>query len=193
MTHLTPGELVDAVEQTLAPDRQRHLADCAPCREQLADLGGVLADVRAVEVPEPSPLFWERLSEYVRRSIAAVRPSPPRPARWFDWSVLAPLGALAVVVLALVAAVPHGAEEVARLRLAMSLAGDNLETEAPVDSDDHWELMAALVGDVDFDAVDQTGMTIAPGTADEVVLQLTSAEQEELVRLLREELERSGG
>jgi hypothetical protein len=193
MTHLTPDEFVDAVERTLAPNRQQHLADCEPCRERLARLGGVLAEVHAVEVPEPSPLFWDHLSENVRRSVAAEPRVPPRPARWFDWPVLVPLGALAGLLLALVSAVPHGAADVARLQLAMSLAGDSLETDAAVDSDDHWELMAMLVGEVDFDAVDQEGITAAPGTVDAVLPQLTSAEQQELMRLLREELEGSGG
>jgi hypothetical protein len=49
-------------------------------------------------------------------------------------------------------------------------------------------MMAALIGEVDLDTAEQAGMMVTPGTADKVALQLTSAEREELVRLVREEL-----
>ena len=52
--------------------------------------------------------------------------------------------------------------------------------------------MFDLVGDVDLDSVVDSGLLGRPGTAERALVHLTSGEQEELVRLLREEL-RSGG
>jgi hypothetical protein len=188
MTHLSTDEVVDAVEQTLAVERQAHLAHCGHCAEQVARLRSVLTDVHRVEIPEPSPLFWERLSDNVRRAIASEPAPPRRRARWFEWPVLVPLGALAVLVLALVSAVPQGPAGLDQIRLALSAGGDALDADAPVDSPEaEWEMMAALVGDVDFDSDDHT-LAATPGAAEKVVMQLTSAERQELIRLVREEL-----
>jgi hypothetical protein len=193
MTHLSSDELVDAIEETLTVERLAHLTACDACAEQLAQLRGVLADVGGVEVSEPSPLFWEQLSVSVRRAIAEEAASSPRQWRWFNWPVLVPVGALGALVLALVSAVPQGADRLLQVQLAMSGATETLDADMPADADAHWDLMAALIGDLDFDGEEPTGMNAMPGTADQAVLQLSSAEQQELVRLLREELDRSGG
>jgi hypothetical protein len=193
MTHLTADELVDAVDGRLSQVLQTHLAGCDGCREKLADLAGVLAEVRAVDVPEPSPLFWERLSDNVRSAVAADSARPPIVARWFEWPVLVPLGALALLVFALVSVVPQGAHDLWRTQLAMSTGVDADDVGTALDADTHWELMAALIGDVDVEAAEQAGMSAVPGSADDVVSHLSSAEQQELGRLLREELKSSGG
>jgi hypothetical protein len=62
MTHLTPDELIDAIEGLLAADRQAHLAACDECQSQLASLSMTLSDAKASGVPEPSPLFWQHFS-----------------------------------------------------------------------------------------------------------------------------------
>ena len=43
MTHLTPDELIDAMEGLLAADRQGHLATCEKCQAQLAGLSELQA------------------------------------------------------------------------------------------------------------------------------------------------------
>jgi hypothetical protein len=53
-------------------------------------------------------------------------------------------------------------------------------------------MMFDLVGEVDLDSVVDSGLLGRPGTAERALVHLTASEQEELVRLLREEL-RSGG
>ena len=65
--------------------------------------------------------------------------------------------------------------------------------ESALDADAHWEMVSALIGDLDLNAAQQAGLATLPGTADQAGLQLTSAEQQELLRLLREELQRAGG
>jgi hypothetical protein len=114
-------------------------------------------------------------------------------ARWFEWPVLVPLGALALLVFALVSVVPQGAHDLWRTQLAMSTGVDADDVGTALDADTHWELMAALIGDVDVEAAEQAGMSAVPGSADDVVSHLSSAEQQELGRLLREELKSSGG
>ena len=58
MTHLTPDELIDAMEGLLAGERQSHLAACELCQRELAGLSNALTEAKQVSVPEPSPLFW---------------------------------------------------------------------------------------------------------------------------------------
>ena len=189
MTHLTPDEFIDAVEHSLAPARRGHLASCAPCREQTALVAAMLREAEAVSAVEPSPLFWDHFSDRVRATIASEGSAPSRPARWFDWPVLAPFAALALLVLALVSSLPPSVTPVDRVS-GMLPAGTERADET--ENADQWALMLDLVGEVDLDSVVESGLLGRPGAAERALLHLTSSEQEELVRLLREEL-RSGG
>jgi anti-sigma-K factor RskA len=98
--HLKAGELVDLVEGTRPESSAPHLAACAACRQQLADARAMMALATDVAVPEPSPLFWDHLSDRVRQAVAA-EPEPRR--SWIPsltWTrVLVPVASLAVVAL----------------------------------------------------------------------------------------------
>jgi hypothetical protein len=183
MTHLNADELLDALEGLLAPERQAHLASCEACRQQLEDLQSVLHEARQVSVPEPSPLFWEHLSRRVRTAID-VEPLPAGGfTAWLRWPVLAPVAALALVVLALLVAMPIREES----------PGTALEVadQDPLLSDENWVMVADLVGDVDWDMARAAGVSPEPGVVDQAVLELTPEEQQELTRLLRAELMRA--
>src|SRR5687768_14981786 len=104
MNHLTPDELIDAVERSLSPARSAHLAECARCTLEVAQLSTILDDSRAAKVPEPSPLYWDHFSSRVRTAIAA-EPIAPRVARWFQWPVLVPVAGLALLVFTLLSTV----------------------------------------------------------------------------------------
>ena len=69
MTHLTPDELIDAMEGLLSEERQAHLATCEQCQRELAGLSSALSEAKQVSVPEPSPLFWPNFSQRVRMAI----------------------------------------------------------------------------------------------------------------------------
>ena len=57
--HVKPDELVDIAEGTRAESSAPHLATCDDCRRQLADVRTMMSAAAEVEVPEPSPLFWD--------------------------------------------------------------------------------------------------------------------------------------
>ena len=182
MTHLTSEELIDAVEGTIDEARQPHLDTCDVCRQQVADLASVLGEALAVAVPEPSPLFWEHLSQRVRTVIAAEPPAAGGWGSWLRWPVLAPIAALALIVMALAVAFPREA------RIAPEVAtGEASDTTL----DDRFTLVADLVGDFDWETAVSAGLTVAPGAADRAVLELTALEQQELTRLLQAELTRA--
>jgi anti-sigma factor RsiW len=191
MTHLAPDELIDGVDGTLAPGRRGHLDACAACRHELASLRALLHDVRTAPVPEPSPLFWDRLSVRVRQAIDEDSASTPA-GRWFTWPVLAPVAALALVVLALVTSVSD------RSIVAVSSADDVVTSDLGADSgtaaeiEDQWAVLAELVADLDLESANAEGIVAPLGAADAAVWRLSTLEQQELARLLREEL-RAGG
>jgi hypothetical protein len=182
MTHLTPDELIDAMEGMLAADRQAHLASCEPCRAQLDDLVSVLQEAKQVSVPEPSPLFWNHLSQRVRVAIDQEPAADSVWAAWLRWQVLLPLGAAAMLILGLMLTMP-------------------IDHEAPDDSPivdstvlepagESWGAVEDLVGHLDIETASAAGV-IEPGVAELALLELTAEEQQELTRLLQAELTRA--
>ena len=178
MTHLTPDELIDAMESPLASERRAHLSACGECRRQLEDLAGVLSEAKQASVAEPSPLYWQQFSRRVNESIdTQLTAAWPQ---WLRWPALLPLGALAMVVVALMMAVP------AQPRVE-SIDAD---MPSPVAAQDTWASFADLVGTLDVDVAAEAGV-IEPGVADRAVVHLTAEERQELSRLLQAELTRA--
>lgn len=184
MTHLTSDELIDAIDGLLTADRQSHLQGCEQCQRELAGLSSVLADAKQLSVPDPSPLFWPHFSERVRTAIdAEAEPGANWPG-WLRWQVLLPLGAVAMIILALMIAVPKTDPA--------DPYTNNSAPQAPQTASDEasWATVADLVGDLDVETASAAGV-IGPGFADQAVLQLTTEEQLELTRLLKAELTRA--
>jgi len=189
MRHLTPTELVDALDGTLSADRTAHLTSCEACSRQQRQLLNLLAETRQVDVPEPSPLFWERLGDRVRVAIHHEPPAVRRP-RWFAWPVLAPLAAMTVLVVALGAALSRDHALVSAPEASVATSDTGAEDAA---LEAVWALAADLVVAVDGTEAPETDLLIAPGSAERAAGELSSDEQAELVRLLQQELGRSGG
>jgi hypothetical protein len=63
-----------------------------------------------------------------------------------------------------------------------------LPEDVVADSELEWAVLADLVSDLDIDSAREAGLAAGPGAADTALLQLTFAEREELMRLLKEEL-----
>lgn len=182
MNHLTSDELIDAMEGMLDAARRQHLDACEACRRELAELSSVLREARAVNVPEPSPLFWQHFSERVRTAVdAEALPSGGWP-RWLRWPALVPLAATALVVIALMVSAPKPIEPPA------SVAANPSDVAPAADS---WVMVADLVGDMDWDTASAAGLVVEPGDAERAVLELSAKEQQELTRLLRAELLRA--
>ena len=188
MTHLTPDELIDAVDRGLSPERRAHLDTCDQCRLEATRLRSIIAEVRDADMPEPSPWFWDHFSARVRTAIADELSAAPQ-RRWFDWPVLVPIAGLALIVLALVSSLTSEVTTPQPQPVAIVASAD---TDSDADTEMQWQVVADLVGDVDLDAAHELGISTAPGTADSAILRLTVVEQQELMRLLREELKAGG-
>ena len=195
MSHLRSDELVDLAEGTRAESTAPHLLGCEPCRRELADLRSPMAAAAGVEVPEPSPLFWDHLSERVREAIAAD--GVPRGAWWrpSTWPVVAMPAAAGALLAILIAAMltSRGLAPVSPAgEPASSPAGPGaLSVWAEFADDPSLSLVADLATQMDWDG-DASELT-APshvGAANQVMGELSAGERIEMRRLLQAELAR---
>ncbi len=69
--HLRDDEFVDWLDGALIETRAKHLEQCERCRAESDRLRSLMGTVRAAEVPEPSPLYWDNLSRRVRHRLEA--------------------------------------------------------------------------------------------------------------------------
>ena len=186
--HLSEDVLIDLAEGAVAETSTPHLSDCKECRLRLADVRTMMTAAVDVNVPEPSPLFWEHLSARVREAVAAEPPPQVSwSARWLSWNVVAPaaLGAVALAIVALRFQTGPAPTEPA------IVADSSVETVDMPSDDPSWNLITELAADLDWDAAVDAGMAPAGGV-DRAVFDLDADERRELQRLLQEELARSG-
>jgi hypothetical protein len=204
MNHLTPDELIDAVEGTLDPARGAHLDTCTACGEETARLRAILHEARQADMPEPSPLFWDHFSTRVRAAIETEQ--TPRRAwlpQWLRWPVLVPLAGLALLVLALANAVPRTGPH-ARLPRVGPTPAALLSTEADARAEGtavgdlsrigerEWAVISEIVGALEIEEARDMGIAVNPGDTERIALRLSAAEQRELVRLIKEEMDKAG-
>jgi hypothetical protein len=190
--HLSPEELLDLAEGTRPIASAPHLAGCEVCRQQLDELRGVIATLQ-IDVPEPSPMFWEHLSTRVRDAVAAEA-VPAR--RWFgfgrwSWGLAAAMSAaVAVIAVSLTLPTPPAATHVpsanSQTSPAVAAAPGGDVGSAPAIDDASLSLLGDLAGGLDWDGAAEAGISMAVGTADTAVVELNQGERSELQRLLRE-------
>jgi len=195
--HLNTDQLVDLAEGTQPEASAPHLAACASCRAQVRELRAMMSATQELDVPEPSPLFWDHLSSNVRDAVAAdARLKPSRyifpgvraffEARAFQASVLVAAGVLLAVML--------GARTPARVVAPPVVVADaavELLKDVAADDDASLTVVASLTDEVDLDTVREAGL--APrGSAEHAVTHMSDRELRELQRLLKEEMARSG-
>jgi hypothetical protein len=157
-------------------------------------LASVLSEARTVDIAEPSPLFWDHFSERVHHAIATEPTLIRWLPRWLEWPVLVPITAMALLILTLTSAVPRMQLTDSRTPTARAIqttpGQDDDEAARVADAD--WVVISDLLGTVDFEMAAEAGLVAAPGVADQAVLLLSAAEQQELVRLLQQELKVGG-
>lgn len=188
--HLTPEELLDLAEGTRPLSSVPHLSTCEECRRQLDDVRDVMATL-AVDVPEPSPLFWDQLSARVREAVTADA-APARP--WLGvggWSWgLAVVMSVAVLVIAVSVTLRTPPNVVHAPAVAEATGGD--VGSAPAVDDPSFSLLGDLAGGMDWDSAAEAGIGMDVGASDTVVADLSQAERAELQRLLREAMAPTG-
>ena len=207
MTHLTEAEFVDLVDATLAPSREAHLDACDECRAVAARMREALSRAAAVEMPEPSPLFWEHFSARVHEGVRDAESGAA--STWFRWAhgetfAWAMSGTLLTLVLVAgvwvsvwraTGPVPaHGAATatIAATTPAADAASDRDFDAFDPDTDQAWALVRTVADDVSWDDAEAVGFGARPGSAERAMATLTTDERSELVRLLQAETRQPG-
>lgn len=190
MTHLTPEQFLDVADGTRADHEFPHLQTCSICSRQVSELRGTIEAAADARVPEPSPLFWNHLSERIRTAVA----EEPRAGRvgfvWHGWWRVAAAAAVVVAVVFL------GGPQLWRVRAPgttdSSFRAIQADTVTPFDEDAALTLLADLSAGMDWEAAAEAGLVPADGAVDGIVLALSDEERVELHRLLQEALAKSG-
>jgi hypothetical protein len=217
MTHLNDTQFIDFIEDTIAPERRRHVDGCDACRAAADALRHTLERTAAADVPEPSPLFWEHFGARVNQAVTNVdRPATPASFDWLkpsNWQL--PEGrettlrwveasAIALIVVAFGVWALVG-----RLSTPDDSSVDRVASDgrrpAPADAppqvadvtydmeaDEAWALVQTIADDVSWDETLAAGVNTRPGSADRAALQLSGEERSELMRLLKAEMKQPG-
>jgi hypothetical protein len=197
MTHLSPAEFVEAAERTLPPPRAGHLERCERCRTSMADVRAALDAAQAVDVPEPSPLYWQHLSANVRDRVASETIVPAWRAAWreaFSMRALVPIGsALALVAAVIVAGELTHSRPVPRLtETAAAVHGAAADPAVEPDDTDVWEVLTSAAAEVPIEEAHDAGMGVTWGAIDRAVQRMSPEELNELGHLLQSQLHGSG-
>lgn len=155
----------------------------------------MMSAASTVEVPEPSPLFWDHVSARVRDAVAAEEPHASIGAWWrvSTWPRLA-LPAAGGVIAALVLAVmltSRGLAPVAPDRVVPAAPIERSAAAEPAD-DPSLSLVTALAAQMDWDAAAAVEGSTHLGAMDEAIGELSAGERVEMKRLLQAELARPG-
>lgn len=201
MRHCTPDELIDVIDGVRDEQSLPHLAECASCRDELREAREALASVRDVPPPELPPFALEQLSARVRTALAAEAAS----RRVGGWRA-APLGALAAVAAAVLLAVvvwpsrtPAPTVPVSRVAsVPPAVPASSMEPAASLDAepDDPSMVWMMELADGLADGLNDDAWSLADGLSTGatagVVDALSSEQQQELARLIKEAMGSSG-
>lgn len=196
MMHLSDEQFAHVLEGDASIEVRAHVEACETCRTMVEAARAAWHTAAAVDVPEPSPLFWDHLSARVREEID--REPAQETSAWRQWLSLsgssprgwvAVAGALGVAVL--VAAVAMRPSPPIGPNIPNSLAMSpepNAEIElAAFDGaiDQQWELMMDVAADVELD---DSALGLGTGPVDQAWEELSDEERGEVATWLRQEL-----
>jgi hypothetical protein len=199
MKHLSEQRLLELLDGE-TPD-EGHLNVCPACRERFDTLRRLMGLLREDPIPEPSPLFWQHLSDRVRLAIEHESAENNEDAatfvswrtwRW-RWAVA---GAAAVMAAAVIVMSQRGrtVDHMTEGARSVPVVGLNAEVEdlswsAP--ADDSWAMVVGLAEGLDFESAADAGLVVRPGSIDQALLRLSAEERRELAGIIRAELDRS--
>ena len=193
MAHLTPEQILDISDGTRPAAEFPHLSSCTACAARAEEIARTIALAAEVDVPEPSPLFWDHLSDRIRHRVAQA--AAPEASWWpifaSPWRAVLASAAAVVLVLAVGMAVrrPVSAPETPT---AVVPEPAIVESLIAIDDDPALALLADLSTELDWDAASEAGLVPAQGTVDNVLVALTGDERNELQRILEEALAAAG-
>ena len=190
--HPSRESLLALVEERGSARDRDHVERCERCRRDVVVWRASLVAVRDVEVPEPSPLFWDHLSARIGEAVAA-EPVPVVAAaglRLLSWRAGLWMTATAVAVALAVAVTwrPSGRAVQPAASTGAAQPGWSADTAALDTADAEWEFLLTLAGAAEEGPSGDLIEGMHPGMADRALLALSGSERTALVELLETEL-----
>jgi hypothetical protein len=168
-----------------------------PNEEQIDAL---FQEVVRLDVPEPSPLFWDHFAARVNAAIDA-----PPPRRWWQAPAVFAWTAAAMVVLASVLGFYVIRPALQGNRAAAGTTqpadrtitgGGDVDAPAPdtvdIERDEAWAVVRSFAEEMQYDEAREAGVLPRPGSVERAATELSAEERAELVRLIQDELKRTG-
>jgi len=187
--HLSLEDQLAAVDGRLGLAKAAHLASCPTCEAAVAEIRALVIGLKADDIPEPSPLFWEHFSDRVRDATAAE----VRSSGWdLGWRVWAMIGSSAIAFI-LVLVVRHGSVTPVRPAPIASPPSAAVPTTAtpslgPTEGEPLTVMMQAASN---LSADDLKSVVTLADDATPLVEDLNAAERAAFVRLLSAEMEKT--
>ncbi len=166
--HLSPDEIVTAVDGALVGEAARHLATCASCMQSVTETKNGLLHLRRDVVAEPPAAFWAEFADRVRTATEA-KPGPVRRQRRIG---------LAGAIAALAAAV--------MLIVGWWTVRSTRDVEPALARDPSWQLMADVAATMTAEDIRQATAASSDSTA--LIGELSTGERQAFVELLTREM-----
>ena len=192
--HLTETEFVDLLEGALASSRVAHVGRCPECTAQLDHLRATVDAIEIDAADDPSPLFWNAFPSRVAAAIDKRSGSR-------SWLLRPAFAGVALVALLLTVAAGAALWQSARGSTDAEVTGtlrpepvtdSGLIPEEDVEQDAAWAVVRIAADDLAYDDAAEAGISAGPGAVERAAMELSTAERAELVRLLQNEMKRSG-
>jgi hypothetical protein len=177
------------IEGTADAPARRHVEICDRCRREVTALAHVVGELRAVEMPEPSPLFWDHLSRRIGERVRATDPAPASAGdvwRWPRARAVLSVAALCALVGVLVIGANRQPAGPAVSRPARGSGEVGLDRRNPAVA---WQTVMEVASTVEWNGADP--VVLPQGAADRRAFELTAEERRALASLLRAEIEQS--
>jgi hypothetical protein len=188
MRHLTAQQVVDAAEGDREQGISAHLLNCRDCTTRVDEMRAMLDMVASVPALEPSPLFWEHFGARVNAAIDA----PASSGGWI-WTgvILIAIGFFATRT-AIVVRPDRVVGTVASTPQADGPTDLSSPAEDRLEEDAAWAVMQSLAIELHYDDVAEAGVLPRAGSVERAATELPPDERAELVRLIQDELKRTG-
>lgn len=142
---------------------------------------------KALEVPDPSPLFWKHFPDRVR---AAVHEAPAAsPFGW--WRRRAGMLTISMAAAAVLATATFFRNDSGGFQTPASIA---VEATAPLDgiddmeADPDWAAVSAIAASAGPEMLREAGFHAAPGSAEAAIADLDDDQRADLVAMIRAEM-----
>jgi hypothetical protein len=195
MKHLSEEGLLELLEDG-APELS-HLETCTVCRGRFEALRQTMGLLRDDPVPEPSPLFWQHLSERVRLAIDDAADEPHSVPWWtrrgWHWALT---GAAALGIAALVVVTSQRVQQTDSVANRTGSSALPAASAAPEDlawaipADDSWAMVVDVAEGLDLESAADAGLVVRPGSIDQALLRLSDEERRDLAGIIQAELDR---